>query len=198
MYGLPQAGILANKLLQKRLEPHGYYKAKHTPGLWRHHTLPVKFTLVIDDFDVEYDGEHNAHHLINALKETYDVSTDWTGGLYCGIKLQWNYAQQYLDTSMPGYVPKNLRKFDNKNPLAHNTHQSFLFQVNTEPRHSNRNHPTKHHVWMKNNASKLNELLVHFYTMEDQLIKRCLMHSATFLQRKQMLPKIQKSKATLS
>jgi hypothetical protein len=26
MYGLPQAGILANKLLRKRLAPHGYYE----------------------------------------------------------------------------------------------------------------------------------------------------------------------------
>ena len=33
MYGLPQAGILANKLLKQRLAKHGYYKCKHTPGL---------------------------------------------------------------------------------------------------------------------------------------------------------------------
>ena len=26
IYGLPQAGILVNKLLKKRLKPHGYYK----------------------------------------------------------------------------------------------------------------------------------------------------------------------------
>ena len=30
VWGLPQAGILANKLLQKRLLPHGYYECKHT------------------------------------------------------------------------------------------------------------------------------------------------------------------------
>ncbi len=34
VWGLPQASILANKLLRKRLLPHGYYKCKHTPGLW--------------------------------------------------------------------------------------------------------------------------------------------------------------------
>ncbi len=33
MYGLPQAGILANKLLKKRLAKHGYFKQPHTPGL---------------------------------------------------------------------------------------------------------------------------------------------------------------------
>ena len=34
IYGLPQAGILANKLPWERLEPFGYYKVAHTPGLW--------------------------------------------------------------------------------------------------------------------------------------------------------------------
>jgi hypothetical protein len=33
MYGLPQAGILANKLLKKRLACHGYFEQPHTPGL---------------------------------------------------------------------------------------------------------------------------------------------------------------------
>ena len=34
MYGLPQSGILANRLLAKRLSKHGYYQVRHTPGLW--------------------------------------------------------------------------------------------------------------------------------------------------------------------
>ena len=36
MYGLPQAGILANKLLKERLAQHGYYECPRTPGLWKH------------------------------------------------------------------------------------------------------------------------------------------------------------------
>ena len=36
MYGLPQAGLLANNQLTERLEPKGYYQCRHTPGLWRH------------------------------------------------------------------------------------------------------------------------------------------------------------------
>jgi len=34
VWGLPQAGILANKLLRKRLAPKGYYECKQMPGLW--------------------------------------------------------------------------------------------------------------------------------------------------------------------
>ncbi len=38
VWGLPQAGILANKRLRKRLAPFGYYKSTNTPGLWLHKT----------------------------------------------------------------------------------------------------------------------------------------------------------------
>jgi hypothetical protein len=33
MYGLKQAGLLANQLMQTRLAPFGYYPERHTPGL---------------------------------------------------------------------------------------------------------------------------------------------------------------------
>jgi hypothetical protein len=40
MYGLPQAGILANKLLQRNLAKDGYRTTTHTHGLWTHDTRP--------------------------------------------------------------------------------------------------------------------------------------------------------------
>ncbi len=46
VWGLPQAGILANKLLRKQLAPHGYHKYINTPGLWKHTTRPIAFSLV--------------------------------------------------------------------------------------------------------------------------------------------------------
>jgi hypothetical protein len=57
VWGLPQAGILANKLLCKQLKRHGYHECVNTPGLWRHATRPVTFSLVIDDFGVKYVGK---------------------------------------------------------------------------------------------------------------------------------------------
>jgi hypothetical protein len=50
IWGLPQAGILANKLLKKCLAPHGYFECTHTPSLWKHATQPISFTLVVDNF----------------------------------------------------------------------------------------------------------------------------------------------------
>jgi hypothetical protein len=67
MYGLKPAGIMSNQLLQTRLEPFGYYPARHTPGLWLHKTRPISFTLVVDDFAVKYVRKQHAAHLRNAL-----------------------------------------------------------------------------------------------------------------------------------
>jgi hypothetical protein len=67
MYGLRQAGLLSNQLLQTRLAPFGYYQARHIPGLWLHKTRPIYFTLVVEDFAVKYVGKQHAEHLRNAI-----------------------------------------------------------------------------------------------------------------------------------
>jgi len=82
IYGLPQAGILANQLLRKRLRPFGYYEVAHTPGLWKHVTRPIQFTLTVDDFGIKYDDKEHADHLIQALKTYYKLKEDWDGALY--------------------------------------------------------------------------------------------------------------------
>jgi hypothetical protein len=88
MYGLPQAGILANKLLKKQLARHGYYKQPHTPGLWKHESCPIWFNLAVNDFGIKYIREDNLQHLYDALqKETYEIVEDRMGNLYCGINL---------------------------------------------------------------------------------------------------------------
>ena len=78
IYGLPQAGILANKLLKKRLAKVGYYEVKHTPGPWRHIWRPIQFTLVVDDFGVRYVGKQHAERLCKALRQEYTIATDWS------------------------------------------------------------------------------------------------------------------------
>ena len=117
VWGLPQAGILANKLLRKRLAPHGYYECKHTPGLWKHTSRPISFTLVVDDFGVKYERKEDVDHLIAAIKDKYKkLSEDWSGDLYCGIKLTWDYDARTLDISMPGYVQKQLQRYKHAMP----------------------------------------------------------------------------------
>jgi hypothetical protein len=87
IYRLPQAGILAQELLEKQLNENGYSQSKAVPGLWTHNTRPISFTLVVDDFGVKYVGKELAMHLISILKEHYKISEDWLGSKYIGITL---------------------------------------------------------------------------------------------------------------
>jgi hypothetical protein len=88
MYGLKQAGLLANQLLQTRLAPFGYSAARHTPGLWLHKTRSISFTLVVVDLAVTYVGKQHAEHLRKALLQTYEPTTDWTATIYSGMTLK--------------------------------------------------------------------------------------------------------------
>jgi hypothetical protein len=76
MYGLPQAGILANELLQRNLAMDGYRPTQHTHGLWTHDTRLISFSLVVDDFGVKYVGREHAEHLMACIKKiiTYSVT----------------------------------------------------------------------------------------------------------------------------
>ena len=87
MYGLPQAGLLAQKLLEKRLAKHGYKQSVVTPGLWTHGWRPICFSLAVDDFGVKYVSEEHAAHLVAALKETYDIEVHEKGEKYVGISI---------------------------------------------------------------------------------------------------------------
>ena len=108
MYGLQQSDILANKLLGKRLAEQVYHELPHTPGLFRHETGQIWFTLVVEDFGIKYIGEESTNHILGVLKELNEIEEDWNGSLYCGITLNWHYEEQYVDIAMPNYVPNQL------------------------------------------------------------------------------------------
>jgi hypothetical protein len=116
MYGLKQAGLLANQLLQTRSAPFGYYPARHTPGLWLHKTRPISFSLFVDDLAVKYVVNQHADHLRYALLKTYELATSWAAKVYSGMTLKWDYKDRTCDISMPGYVSNMLRKFQHDAP----------------------------------------------------------------------------------
>ena len=75
MCGLPQSGLLANKLLEKRLSKRGYQQSKLVPGIWKQGWRPIQFTLVLDNFGVKYVGKEHSFHLKKTLEENYKVTT---------------------------------------------------------------------------------------------------------------------------
>ena len=108
MYGLKQAGIIANQELHAHLKPCGYEPVRHIPGLWHCTYTDSIFTLVVDDFLIQYTDLRNVHHLINALKNKHDITIDWDAKTYIGIALQWDYKERTVLLSMPKYVPASL------------------------------------------------------------------------------------------
>jgi hypothetical protein len=81
-------------------------RAQIPRGLWYHKTHPITFALVVDDFGVKYVNKDDVDNLIASIKKNYMLTKDWTGNLYCGIQLDWDYAGRTVNISMLGYIKK--------------------------------------------------------------------------------------------
>ena len=110
MYGLPQAGLLAQNRLIQHLAAHGYHQTA-TTCLFRHDANGTDFSLVVDDFGVKYTTKEGAQHLIDTLQKLYTITIDWTGSKYLGFTIDFNHDHQYVDISMAGYIDKVLQRF---------------------------------------------------------------------------------------
>ena len=116
VYGLKQAGKLANDLLTERLEPEGYYQCATTTGLWRHRWRPISFVLIVDDFGLKYVGKRHAKHLLASLQKNYKVTTDWSGSKFAGIDIEWDYNKRTCRLSMKNYIDELLIKYEHPKP----------------------------------------------------------------------------------
>ena len=66
---------------------------------------------------MKYHSKEDLDHVMNTFKENYDISIDKEGHNYCGLSIDWNYQQGYVDISIPTYVYKALRIFAHPAPL---------------------------------------------------------------------------------
>jgi hypothetical protein len=82
--------------------------------MWR----AITVCLVVDNYDIKKTDTADFHHLKTSLKEYYEVVIDWTGLLFCGVKLMWDYKQCHVNCSMPGYINKALKKYQNLMPMV--------------------------------------------------------------------------------
>jgi hypothetical protein len=63
MYGLPQAGRVANDALVKQLPSLTHPTGLTTHGLFKHTTNSIMFALVVNDFGVQYTDKADVAHL---------------------------------------------------------------------------------------------------------------------------------------
>jgi hypothetical protein len=138
MYGLSQAGRLANDRLTKFLEPRGYVPCKHTHGLWRDTKSDLMFTLVVDDFGIRYTKIADAKRLMDTLKLQYKVFEDWDGSRYIGLMLKWDYIGRTVELSMPGYVERALLRFAHPAPTHPKTRHTHGLHPYTGPTYNTR------------------------------------------------------------
>ena len=69
MLGLKQARRLARDCLTKNLARNVYAQVPRTPSLWRHHTSDLMFSLVVDNFGINYTIKEDADYLLKSLLE---------------------------------------------------------------------------------------------------------------------------------
>ena len=113
--------------MKEQLDPFGFKEFEHTPGLWRHKTRPIVFTLWVDDFGVQYSNKEDVDFLLNALPAyKYVYKTNWKGTQYYGITIEWDYKAQTCTILIPRYIEKVLLWFQHKAPL---TQQHSPFQA---------------------------------------------------------------------
>jgi hypothetical protein len=137
MYDLPQSGLLANELLEKRLNEHGYQQSKLVHGLWKHDTWPIQFTLVVDNFGVKYVGKKHAQHLKNTLEEHYKLTCNWTGTQYIRITLDWDYKKRQVHLSMPNHMKKALKQIQHiAGKLQHSLYPSVPIQYGVKKQYA--------------------------------------------------------------
>ena len=91
MYGIIEAGRVANNLLRARLKKYGYIEATHTPGYWKHLWKPISWLLIVYDFGFKFTNKRHVDELLKIMLQWYVIKMDWPGTIFGGITLKWNY-----------------------------------------------------------------------------------------------------------
>ena len=125
IYGLVQACIIAHTASKEHIQPFVFENGPITLGLWRHNKNRITFNLVVNNLLIRCHIREDALHLIYVPQEKYNITQDWTGIIYSGITLNWDYKEIILDISIPGYVKETLHKIQHPNPIQtqHSPHQ---------------------------------------------------------------------------
>ena len=50
------------------------------------------------------------------MQQSYQITIDWEGTVFCGMYLKWDYNNRTIDVSMPGYVNKHLEELNHPVP----------------------------------------------------------------------------------
>ena len=103
MYGLLQAGILAEKVTWRVSGKVWLLPSQSHPMPMASYLVTITFCLFVDDFGVKCVG-------------MVVVDTEREGKCFCSIKLSRDNGNQTCDLSMPGYIKEDLHCFQHPSP----------------------------------------------------------------------------------
>ena len=69
------------------------------------------FTLVVDDFCVNYKYDADAEHFLATLWLCHIITVDMTGSKHLGFIFKWNDSAKSISLSLPIYILKVLKRF---------------------------------------------------------------------------------------
>jgi hypothetical protein len=98
------------------LNTYGYKHVPGTAGLWTHDIRMTAFCLCVDDIALKYHTKDDLDHFLSALGNHYKLHMDLEGRNYMGLTMDWHYDEGYVDVSMPGYIPKLLKRLQHPTP----------------------------------------------------------------------------------
>jgi len=111
MYGLKQAGLLANDRIVTLFDKHGYKQSKYIPQLFFSEDKSTAFCLVVDDLLIKAN-EANRDKLYECLRTQYEIVTDNTGSKYLNIDIRRDKTNKLAGLSMRGYLDRLITRFD--------------------------------------------------------------------------------------
>ena len=80
-------------------------------GMWKHDTKKAKLCPCVDNFEIKYFSDENAHHLLTSLQKYYAVSVDMKVKHFYGFKFDWYSDTVYINIKITNYVSNVLYCF---------------------------------------------------------------------------------------
>ena len=78
--------------LTKHLAKYEYFPCARTPAMWRHQTRNITFALAVND--LKYVRHEHFQHIIDALRDLYEITVDENGKKFLGLTIKWDYNKK--------------------------------------------------------------------------------------------------------
>lgn len=111
LYGMRQAGYIAQRNLIQILKENGYQEeGKHS--IFRDDEKKIVFIVHVDDVAVAYKDKQDVDKLVEVLEKAgYTIKANWEGDAFCGFTIKYNKEEEWIEIGAESVVNKALERF---------------------------------------------------------------------------------------